>query len=155
MLPLRQVPAQQPLNRLRAILCGSTVSNLPCNSSIFAHRSADAEIERVDHLSILLDLLALKPNVRNPRLPARVRASRHMQSDLLIELRNPLLELAHQPLVELLRLRNRQLAELRARARNRSAEEHRRLNLQPKVAELPDQLLHLRVRHIDDEDVLP
>src|SRR6202012_2563289 len=141
----------QPLNRLRAILRGRTIPNLPCNAGILAHRSANAEIKRVDQLAILLDLLSLKPNVRNPRLPARVRASRHMQPQLLVELRNSLLQFAHEPLVEALRLRNRQLAELRPRARYRTAEEHRRLNLKSQRRELLYQRLRLRIRHIHDK----
>ena len=104
-LTCREIPPQQPLNRIRNIIRSRPIpqrSRRPCK---LAHRATHAEVERIDRLPILLDLLPLKPNVRNPVLPALVRASRHMQLDLLVEPRQPLLHLAHQPLRKALRLR--------------------------------------------------
>src|ERR1700722_17207836 len=111
-----QVLPQQTLDRIRYLSRGTPETHWLCKSLVLAHRAAQAEVERVDQRAILLDLFALQSNIGNPMLSATVRAARHMQSELLIELRQPLLKLFHQPAREPLRLRDCQLAELGPRA---------------------------------------
>ena len=87
------------------------------------HRSAEAKIKRVGQLALMLDLLALDADVRDPVLAATIRAASHIQLELLIESRQPLFEFIDQPLGKALGLGDGQLAEFRARASDCAAPE--------------------------------
>src|SRR5207247_9900937 len=88
-----------------------------------AHTASDAEIVGVDHRALHLLLLALDAEVGDPVLPATIRASGDVDLQVLIEAGHPRLHLLHQPAREALGLGERELAELRARARDRPAPE--------------------------------
>ncbi len=121
---------------------------------MFTHGSTKAEVKSVGQLALMLDLLSLEPNVRNPVLPATIGATGHVQLQLLIELRQTLFHLINQPPCKALGLGNRQLAELRACARHRAPPEHRSFHVQSNLAQLPSQFAGLRLRHIDNHQVL-
>jgi hypothetical protein len=106
---------------------------------VLADRSADAEVEGVDHLAVLLDLLAFEADVGDPALAAGVGAAGDVQLDLLVEAGQPLFHLADQPLRERLGLGDRQLAELGAGAGDGAAPEGRDLDLQAELVEIDDQ----------------
>src|SRR5260370_18647308 len=153
-LPVSEIRSQKPLDGRGYVLCGSAVAQRTGCARIFANRSANAEVEGIHESSILLDLLALESNVGDPVLSAGVGAARHVQLDLLVKARQPILHLADQPLGEALRLRNSQLAELGARARDGSAPECRHIHLQPQPIQLNKQSSSLRTGNVDDQDVL-
>ena len=96
-MPSAQIIPQQPLDRLGHQRRRAAIAHRPRNAGMFAHRSAQAEVERVGQLAFVLDLLAFEANVGDPVLAAAVRAACDVQLQLLIELRQPLFELIHQP----------------------------------------------------------
>src|SRR5271166_3529217 len=91
-------------------------------------RSSNAEVVGVEKAIVYFDLLALNADVRNPMLAATVRASGDMQFHVLIESRQTLFEFFHQPAREAFGLGDREFAEFRTAARDRSARERRTLN---------------------------
>src|SRR5271166_6942773 len=95
-----------------------------------AERAADAEVIRVDEMAVDFHFLAVNADVGNPVLSATVRASSHVQLQVLIETGQALFEFFHQPAGETLCLRDRELAEFRAAARDRAAPERRPANFQ-------------------------
>jgi hypothetical protein len=64
---------------------------------MLANRSSDAEVVGVDELPVLLDLLALQPEVSDPVLAATIGASGDVQLEVLLEARQPLVEFFAQP----------------------------------------------------------
>ncbi len=94
----RKIGAQQAFNRFGAIFGRGTVADLAGDGGVLADGATDAEVERVDHLAVLLDLLPLEANVCDPALAAGVGAAGDMQLDLLVEAGQPLFHLAGEPL---------------------------------------------------------
>ena len=75
-----------------------------------AHGSTDAEVERSDQRSILLDLLAFKTDLGDPVLSAGVGAAGDVELDLLVEGGKALFHLGDEPACEALSLRDGELA---------------------------------------------
>ena len=97
---------------------------------MLSHGTADAEVERVDHLAVDLDLLALQADVGDPVLAAAVGAAGHVDSQLLVEARHALVHLIGKPARKAFGLCDRQLAELGAGAGHGPAPEVRGFHVQ-------------------------
>src|SRR6266478_8119010 len=108
--------AQQALDGVRHIRSCATISNRPRNGRELTNASANAEVVGIDHASILLDLLAFNADVRDPVLPAAIRAAGDVQLELFLKSRQALIEFLCKPAGKALRFSERQLAKFRARA---------------------------------------
>src|SRR5439155_10646068 len=117
-------------------------------------RAADAEAVGVDQRAVELELLALHTDVGDPVLSARVRAPRDVQLHVLMEARQAPLEILDEPPGKLLGLRERELAELRAGARDGPAAEWRAARGQPGLRKLTGERTNPLAAHVDDDDVL-
>ncbi len=153
-LARREIRAQQALDGLGAVFGGGAEADLARDARVLADRAADAEVEGIDHLAVLLDLLAFEADVGDPALSAGVGAAGDVQVDLLVEGRQAVFHLAGQPLGEGLGLGDGQLAELRPGACDRAAPEGRDLDLQADLAEAMHHVAGARVWNIGDENVL-
>ncbi len=91
---LREITAQQPLNRVRDLIGRGPVAQRTSGAGEPAHSSAHAKIKSVHQLPILLDLLAFQSDIGDPVLTAAIRATGHMQLDLLVKARKTLFHLA-------------------------------------------------------------
>src|SRR5712672_319284 len=96
--------AQQSLDGVRHIRGRATISNRPRNGRELTNAAADAEVVGIDHASILLDLLAFNTDVRDPVLPAAIRAPGDVQLELLLKSRQALIEFLGKPAGKALRL---------------------------------------------------
>src|SRR6185295_18794219 len=119
-----------------------------------ADAAADAEVVRVDDRAVDLDLLALDAEVGDPVLAAAVRAARDVDPELLIEARQTLLERLHELAREALRLGERELAELRAGARDGATPERRGVEREAGRLELAPELLGTLAANIRDQEIL-
>src|SRR5580704_19425436 len=93
----RKIGAQQPLQSRRYFGRWYPIPDRPRHGGIFTYCSADAEVVSIHHLAFMLDLLAFQANIGDPVLAASIGAARHVQFQLLIELRDALLKLLNQP----------------------------------------------------------
>src|SRR6266852_451862 len=116
--------------------------------------AADAEVVRIHHRAVHLDLLALDPEVGDPVLPTAVRTTRNVDPELLVEPRQALLEGLDEPAREALRLGERQLAELGARARDGAAPERRGLEREAGGLELARQRVSALAADVRDQEIL-
>src|SRR5882762_1727376 len=96
--------AQQSLNSVRDVGSSATVSNRSRNRRKLAHAAAYAEVVGIHHAPVLLDLLAFNADVRNPVLPAAIRAAGDVQLELFLKSGQPLIEFLCQPARKALRL---------------------------------------------------
>src|ERR1700674_2343147 len=125
-----EIPPEQSLDRFRNLSRKAAISHGPRRRLMQTKRSAKAEVIGIDETSVDFHLLAIDANVSNPVLSATVRASGNVQFQVLVETRQTLFQFLHQPAREALRLCDRQLAELRAAARDGAAPECRPANPQ-------------------------
>ena len=116
-----------------------------------ADGSAKAEVVGVGELAVVLDLLAFHADVGDPVLAAAVGASGYVEAELLVELRQALLELIDEPAGEALGLGDGQLAEFSAGAGNGAAPEVGGLDLEADLAQFARQFGGLGVGDIDEE----
>jgi hypothetical protein len=149
-----EIPAEEALDGLGAVFGGGAVADLAGDVGVLAYGPADAEVEGVDHLAVLLDLLAFEADVGDPALTAGVGAAGDVKSNLLVEAGKALLEIGDEPLVEGLGLGDGELAELGAGAGDGSAEECGGVDVQAEGVELDDEAGNLVVRDVGDENVL-
>src|SRR5580765_7279174 len=117
--------AKQPFNGVRHFRRRATIANRPRDRCKLAHAAANAKVVGIHHAPILLDLLAFNADVRDPVLPAAIRAAGDVQLELLLKARQPLIEFLRKPARKALRLGKGQLAKFRTRARNGSARKSR------------------------------
>src|SRR6266446_3407119 len=117
--------AQQPLDGVRHFRRRAAITDGPRNRRKLAHAASNAEVIRVDHPAIDLQLFAFNTDVRNPVLAAAIRASGDVQPELLLKARKPLIELFRKPARESFRFRERQLAEFRPGASDGAARKSR------------------------------
>src|SRR5712664_1381572 len=89
--------AQQPLDGVRHFRRRAAITDGPRNRRKLAHAASNAEVIRVDHPAIDLQLFAFNTDVRNPVLAAAIRASGDVQPELLLKARKPLIELFRKP----------------------------------------------------------
>ena len=94
-------------------------------AAVLPEPAADEEVEAFHLHAALVEQHALKPDVGDRMLPARVRASGDVELDRVGESGQPILELLREANAEQLRLRERELAVLAARARRGAALERR------------------------------
>src|ERR1700691_2403994 len=80
-----QVFAQQPLDGIGNQRCGRAEADGPRGGGVFADGAANEKVVRVRQLAVVFDLLAFEADVGDPMLAAAVRASSHVQAQLLIE----------------------------------------------------------------------
>src|SRR5262245_48167924 len=119
-----------------------------------ADRAADAEVVGVDDRAVDLHLLALEAEVGDPVLPAAVRAAGDVDAEMLLEPGQPLLERLDEAAGESLRLGERQLAELGARAGDCPAPERRGVEHEVGGLELAHEGAGTPGRHVGDDEVL-
>src|SRR3989454_151560 len=119
-----------------------------------AERAADAEVVGAHERAVDLQLLALDADVGDPVLAARVGAAGDVQLHVLLKARQPPLEILDEPLREALGLRQRELAELGARAGDGAAAERRAAGRQPGLGQLARERGDALAAHVDDDDVL-
>jgi len=129
------------------------VADLAGDAGVLADGSADAEVEGVDHLAVLLDLLALEADVGDPALAAGVGAAGDVQLDLLVEAGQAIFKLAGKPPGEGLGFGDGELAELGAGAAMapRQKGSPRRAS---RFRRAVHELARTGVGHIDEDDVL-
>src|SRR6266404_3398121 len=96
--------AQQSLDGVRHIRSCATVSNRSRNRRKLAHTPTYAEVVGIHHAPILLDLLAFNADVRDPVLPAAIRAPGDVQLELLLKSGQALIEFLGKPAGKALRL---------------------------------------------------
>ena len=118
-----EVAAEQALDGVGAVFGGGAVADLAGEAGVLADGSADAEVEGVDHLAVLLDLLAFEADVGDPVLAAGVGAAGDVELDLLVEAGEAVFHLGDEPLGEGLGFGDGELAELGAGAGDGAAPE--------------------------------
>src|ERR1019366_7804828 len=116
LFPRHEVTIQQTLDSVRDFCGRAAISHRTRNGLMQANRAANAEVIGVDELPVLLDLLALKPEIGDPVLAATVGASGDVQLEMLLEARQPLVEFFRQPATKRLRFGDRDFAEFSAGA---------------------------------------
>src|SRR5216684_4097567 len=109
---LRRVAREQALNRLRNLVGHAAVANGPAKTGVFAYVSAQAEVVGVFKFAADFDFFAFEANIGKPVLTTAVRASRHVQLDLLLESGQPLFQFFHQPARKRFGFRDGQFAKL-------------------------------------------
>src|SRR5208337_214328 len=115
-----EILPKQSFNRIRNLRRRAAISDGPRGRRMQTECSAKAEVIGIDETSLDFHFLAINANVGNPVLSATVRASRNVQLQVLIETRQTLFQFFYQPAGKALRLRDRQLAELRSGAGDRA-----------------------------------
>src|SRR5258708_6173339 len=149
-----EILPEQSLDRLRNLSREAAISHGPRRRLMQTQRSAQAEVIGIDETSVDFHLLAINANVGNPVLPATVRASRNVQLQVLIKAWQTLFQFLDQPAGEALRLRDGQLAELRAAASDGAPKEGRPTNPQSNRVQLLGQILSIQPGNVDDEQIL-
>jgi hypothetical protein len=149
-----EVAAEETVQSIWDILRRGAEAERSGGAGVLADGAADAEVEGVDELAVLLDLLALEADVGDPVLAAGVGAAGDVELDLLIEAGEAILHLGDEPLGEALGLGDGELAELGAGAGDGAAPEGGDIDLEAEGVEGDDQLRGAVVRHVGDEDVL-
>ena len=124
------ISAQQAFECSRHFRGRAAIANGPRGCLMQAQRSAHAEVVRIDHPVAGLDLLAFNADVGDPVLPATIRASRHMQLQLLIEAGQTLFQFLNQPSRKTFGLGNRQFAKFGSAACDRAAMKRRAADFQ-------------------------
>src|SRR5665213_2116905 len=149
-----EVGLKQALDSIGNVFGSGTVAQRARSAGVFADGSADAEVEGVYELAILLDLLAFKSNIGYPVLAATVGAAGNVQLDLLVEAGETVFHLADQPLRKAFGFGNGELAELGAGAGDGAAPEGRDVDLEAERVQLDHERGGFLVGHVDDQDVL-
>src|SRR5574341_1586354 len=152
--PAIQVCRQQTLDGTRHLGRGAPVSYRPGLALVLADSAPHAEVVRINYCSAHLDLLALDADVGDPVLAAAIRATGHVDLEVLVKSGHPLLKLFYQPLGEALRLREGQLTEFRSRARNRTPPEGRGVKPHTGVLDLLCQGIGVLASQVEDEEIL-
>src|SRR5208337_449194 len=147
-LAAAEVIAQQAFNGFGHQRRRATVAHRPRDARMLAHGSAETEVVSVGQFALMLDLLALEADVGDPVLAAAVGAAGNVELELLIELRQPLLELVDQPAREALGFGNRQLAKFSAGAGDGAAPEGWGFNVQADLAQFARQFAGFGVGHV-------
>ena len=145
---------QQTLDRFGHQRRRAAITNWARDICELAYRAAKAEVVGVRQLALVLDLLAFDADVRDPVLAAAIRASSHVQAELLIELRDPLLELADEPASKALGLGDGKLAELGAGAGDCATPEVGGFDVQADLAEFAHQFAGFGIGHVDKDQIL-
>src|SRR6266478_7971229 len=146
--------AQQPFDGVRHFGRRAAKPDGPRNRRELADAAPNAEVIRVDHPAIDLQLLAFDADVRNPVLAAAIRASGDVQLEVLLETRQALIELFRKPAREALRFGQRQLAKFRTGAGNGAARKRRGAHRQAHRGQLACNPHRMLVRNIHDQQVL-
>ncbi len=120
-LALGQIAAQQALERARHFRGGAAVAHGPGGSLMKAESAPDAEVVRVLHLAVHFDFLALDADVGDPVLAATVRATSHVELEVLIESGKTLFQLFDKPSRETFGFSDRKLAEFSTTASDRTS----------------------------------
>src|SRR5207244_13075522 len=149
-----QVAAQQALDRVWNLAGRAAVANRTRRCLVQADGATQAEVVRIHHAAIQLDLFALNANVSDPVLTATVRTPCDMELQVLIETRQPLLQFLDQPAREALRFRDGQFAELGPAARNCSPPERGSTDAQPDCIYFSGKRLRISPGDVDDQQVL-
>src|SRR6266849_7919977 len=149
-----QILPEQSLDRIRNLSRKTAISHGARSRLMQTERSTKAEVIGIDEAAVDFHLLAINTNVGNPVLSATVRASGNVQLQVLIETRQTLFQFFHQPQGKALRLRDRELAELRAAACHGAAPERRPAYAQSNRVQLVGQILSIKPRNVHDEQVL-
>src|SRR5438309_3979693 len=149
-----EILPEQSLDRIRNLSRRAAISHGPRGCLMQTERSAKAEVIGINKATVDFNLLAINANIGNPVLSATVRASGNVQFQVLIEAWQTLFQFFHQPAREALRLRDRQLAELRAAARDGAAPERRAANPQSNRVQFLSQIFSIKPGHVHNEQVL-
>src|ERR1700756_476727 len=154
MSAILKIAAKQPLNRCRNLSRRSAIARGSTHTRVFADGSAHGEVERVDHLALMLHLFAFEADVGDPVLAAAVRAAGYVELDLLIESGQALFHLFDQPFCEPFRFADCQLAELGSRAGYGAAPELGALDAQPDLMDFVDQLARFFAADVHEDQIL-
>src|SRR6266481_4107916 len=146
--------AQQPLDGVRHFGSRAPITYRPRNRRKLPHAAPNAEVIRVHHPSIDLQLLAFDADVRDPMLPATIRASSDVQLELLLKPRQALIELFRKPAREALCFCQRQLAKFRTGASYGAACKSGSAHRQASRGQVAGDSRGMLVRNIDDQQVL-
>src|SRR5437763_10404485 len=149
-----QEGAQQPLDCREDVRRGQAEPDRAGDRLVEADGAADAEVVGVHERAVHLDLLPLDAEVGDPVLAAAVGAAGDVDPEVLLEAGQSRLERLDQAPRKALRLRERQLAELRARAGDRAATEGRGVEAQARRLESAAQGRSVLAPHVGDQEVL-
>ncbi len=150
-----EVGVEEALDGVGAVFGGGAEADLAGDAGVLADGSSEAEVEGVDHFSVLLDFFAFEADVCDPALSAGVGASGDVDADLLVEAGEAVFEFGDEPLVEALGLCDGELAELGAGAGDGSAPEGGGVDVEADAVEFDDECGGFAVGDVGDEDVLP
>src|SRR5580704_7413064 len=145
---------QQTFDRIGNIRRRAAISDRMRDRGKLANASANAEVIRVHHAAIHLDLLAFDADVGDPMLSAAIRAAGDVDPELFLKIGQPLFEFVRQPARKTFGFRQCQLAKFRARASHGSASEHRGLHRQGSNFKLMSDRGRMALRHVDDQQIL-
>src|SRR5204863_2365108 len=123
--PVVEIRAQQALDRRGRLAGRYPVADRARYRLVEADGAADAEVVGVHERAVDLHLLALEADVGDPVLAARVRAAGDVDPHVAVEAGQPKFQRVDEPAREALGLREGQLAELAAGARDGAAAERR------------------------------
>src|SRR3989442_10972273 len=149
-----QKGAQQALDRRGHLGRGQAETDGSGHGPMPAHGAADAEVVGIDERPAQLDLLAFDAEVSDPVLAAAVRAARDVDPQVLVEPGQPPLERLHEPARKPFRLRDRQLAKLRARARDGPTPERRGVEGEARVLEVARDVVDALAANFRDQEGL-
>src|ERR1051326_891267 len=89
---LVKIATQQPLNRIRHLTRRATITHGTAKAGVFTHGAAKAEVVSVLDPAANFELLPFQSDICNAMLAATVRAAGNIELQLLVKLRNAILD---------------------------------------------------------------
>src|SRR5262252_5685431 len=91
------IGAQQAFNGVRNFFRGAAIAHRTSEASVLANGATEAEVISVLDGAVDFDFLAFETDVGDAVLPAAVRATGHVEFELLVEGGQTLIQLFDQP----------------------------------------------------------
>src|SRR5579864_814713 len=153
-MALIEIAAQQTLNGIWHFAGRAPVTHGTAKPCMLADGAPKAEVISILNAAVNFELLAFQSDIGNAMLAATVGAARYVEFQLLIKLRNALLQLLNQPAGKSFGFCYRQLAELAAGASHRAAPERGSRNMKPRRFQSKSYRRGAFARHVHNHQVL-
>src|SRR5712671_735962 len=96
-MALLKIAAQQALDGIGHLARRATITHGAAKARVLAHGAAETEIVGILDAATDLELFTFQTDIGNTVLAATIRTARDVEFQLLIKLRNTLLQFFHQP----------------------------------------------------------